>query len=112
MLMHADRYGLKWVFVRDPYYDPLLYFAGWRPVDYLEDKTITVWSKDGRAAGHARECGADAAALARSDVGNSSIWQAASWPLLVFLIPERRRQEIATEYPAGDPSLAGRRLVS
>jgi hypothetical protein len=47
MLLHADRYGLKWVFVRDHYYDPLLSFAGWRPVDNLEDNTITVWSKDG-----------------------------------------------------------------
>ncbi len=33
MLHHADRYGLKWVFVRDPYYEPLLVFAGWRRVD-------------------------------------------------------------------------------
>lgn len=47
MLNHADRYGLKWVIVRDPYYDPLLYFAGWRQVDMLDDKTITIWSKDG-----------------------------------------------------------------
>jgi hypothetical protein len=47
MLAHADHYGLKWVFVRDHYYDPLLSFAGWRSVDSLEDKTITVWSKDG-----------------------------------------------------------------
>ncbi len=47
MLEHADRYGLKWVFVRDPYYDPLLSFAGWRHVDDLEDKTIIVWGKDG-----------------------------------------------------------------
>jgi len=47
MLTHADHYGLKWVFVRDHYYDPLLSFAGWRPVDSLEDKTITVWSKEG-----------------------------------------------------------------
>jgi len=47
MLMHADQYGLKWVFVRDHFYDPLLSFAGWRPVDSLEDRTITVWSKDG-----------------------------------------------------------------
>ena len=46
MLHHADRYGLKWVFVRDPYYDPLLVFAGWRKVDDLEDKTISVWSKE------------------------------------------------------------------
>ncbi|HEY6490225.1 MAG: hypothetical protein WCC26_00930 [Terracidiphilus sp.] len=47
MLMHADHYGLKWIFVRDRYYDPLLAFAGWRPVDSLDDQTITVWSKDG-----------------------------------------------------------------
>jgi len=46
ILHHADRYGLKWVFARDPYYEPLLVFAGWRKVDELEDKTVTVWSKD------------------------------------------------------------------
>ena len=46
ILHHADRYGLKWVFLRDPYYEPLLVFAGWRKVDDLEDRTITVWSKE------------------------------------------------------------------
>ncbi len=46
ILQHADRYGLKWVFLRDPYYEPLLVFGGWRKVDDLEDKTVTVWSKD------------------------------------------------------------------
>jgi hypothetical protein len=47
ILQHADHYGLKWVFMRDPYYEPLLSFAGWRRVDQLEDNTITIWSKDG-----------------------------------------------------------------
>jgi hypothetical protein len=47
MLRHADRYGLKWVFVKDPYYEPLLVFGGWRKVDDLEERSITVWSKDG-----------------------------------------------------------------
>jgi hypothetical protein len=47
ILDHADRYGLKWVLVRDQYYDPLLTFAGWRRVDSLEDNTIVIWSKDG-----------------------------------------------------------------
>ncbi len=46
ILRHADHYGLKWVFLRDPYYEPLLVFAGWRKVDDLEDRTITVWSKE------------------------------------------------------------------
>ena len=35
------------MFVKDPYYDPLLTFAGFRRVDTLEDKTITIWSKEG-----------------------------------------------------------------
>ena len=46
VLEHSDRYGLKWVFVRDPYYEPLLVFSGWRRVDDLEDRTIAVWGKD------------------------------------------------------------------
>jgi hypothetical protein len=32
--------------VRDPYYEPLLVFGGWRRVDDLEDRAVTVWSKD------------------------------------------------------------------
>lgn len=47
ILQHADRYGLKWVFVKDPYYEPLLVFSGWRRVDYLQEGMITIWSKDG-----------------------------------------------------------------
>ena len=47
MLRHADRYGLKWVVVRDSYYEPLLVFAGWRKVDDLQDSKISIWSKDG-----------------------------------------------------------------
>jgi hypothetical protein len=47
ILRHADKYGLKWVLVRDSYYDPLLTFSGWRKVDQLDDNTIVVWSKDG-----------------------------------------------------------------
>jgi hypothetical protein len=47
ILRHADRYGLKWVIVRDQYYDPLLEFSGWRRVDQLDDNTIIVWTKDG-----------------------------------------------------------------
>jgi hypothetical protein len=46
VLQHADRYGLKWVLVRDPYYEPLLVFSGWRRVDELQDRTIAVWAKD------------------------------------------------------------------
>ena len=46
-LKNADQYGVKWVFVRDHSYDPLLYFTGWQAVDSLDANTIVVWTKDG-----------------------------------------------------------------
>jgi hypothetical protein len=92
MLMHADHYGLKWVFVRDHYYDPLLSFAGWRQVDTLEDNTITVWSKDGVPP-----------AMPVNAPQIPPRWQGLMWgilpfgssllAILVLLIPENRRQE-------------------
>jgi len=46
MLQHADHYGLKYIFVHDPFYEPLLVFGGWRQVESYDSGTITVWSKD------------------------------------------------------------------
>jgi hypothetical protein len=46
MLKHANRYGLKYIFVHDPYYEPLLTFAGWRRIETYGSGEITVWSKD------------------------------------------------------------------
>jgi glycosyltransferase involved in cell wall biosynthesis len=47
VLKHADRYGLKYIFVHDRYYEPLLTFAGWRQIDTYNHGEITVWSKPG-----------------------------------------------------------------
>ena len=101
IMMHADKYGLKWIFSNDPYYDPLLSFAGWRPVDYLNDKTITVWSKDGVPP-----------ATPVNVAQRTPHWQGVMWgtfpfgssvlAILVFLIPERRRREIGAEDPVAD----------
>jgi hypothetical protein len=46
MLNHANRYGLKYLFVHDPYYNPLLWFAGWREVEVYDGGQIHVWSKE------------------------------------------------------------------
>ncbi len=96
MLMHADHYGLKWVLVRDPYYDPLLFFAGWRPVDTLEYQTITIWSKDGVPP---------AAPMNAAQIPPR--WQGLLWgilpfgssilALLVVFIPEKRLAEVLAE---------------
>jgi hypothetical protein len=92
MLQHADRYGLKWVFVRDPYYDPLLKFGGWRRVDELDDNTVIVWSKDGVPP-----------ATPVNAPQMPPHWQGVLWgtlpfgssllAILVVLIPEGRRRE-------------------
>jgi hypothetical protein len=91
ILDHADRYGLKWVFVRDPYYEPLLTFGGWRRVDYLDDRIIAVWSKDGVPP-----------ATAVNAPQMPPRWQGILWgtlpfgssllAILVVLIPDRRRR--------------------
>jgi len=46
MLEHANRYGLKYIFVHDPYYEPLLTFVGWRKTETFDNGEITEWSKD------------------------------------------------------------------
>ena len=112
MLYHADRYGLKWVFVRDPYYEPLLSFAGWRRVDYLEDKIITVWSKEGAPP-----------AVPMNSALIPPRWQGLMWgtlpfgssllALLVVLIPDEKWLSRRTVEPAvADEELAPGRLMS
>ena len=112
IMMHADKYGLKWIFSTDPYYDPLLSLAGWRPVDYLDDKTITVWAKDGVPP-----------ATPVNVAQRPPRWQGLIWgtlpfgssilAILVFLIPERRkRKEIVTEYPVAEDEIGTQRVAS
>jgi hypothetical protein len=106
MLYHADHYGLKWVFVKDPYYDPLLSFAGWRHVDDLEDKTIAVWSKEGAPP-----------AVPLNSAQIPPRWQGLMWgtlpfgssilAILVLLIPEKRWHRRG----AGEPSTAAEELA-
>ncbi len=112
ILRHADRYGLKWVFVRDPYYNPLLAFAGFRPVDYLEGETITVWSKDGVPP-----------AQPVNAPQMPPHWQGVMWgilpfgcsilAILVMLIPAKRRQRAEEGlHVTPDHGVAARSLAS
>jgi hypothetical protein len=111
IMMHSDKYGLKWIFSNDPYYDPLLSFAGWRPVDYLDDKTITVWAKDGVPP-----------ATPVNVAQKPPRWQGLIWgtlpfgssilAILVFLIPEGRRKEIDAEYAVDEDEVGTQRVAS
>jgi hypothetical protein len=112
ILIHADHYGLKWVFVRDHYFDALLTFGGWRPVDSLDDKTIIVWGKDGVPP-----------AQPLNAPQMPPHWQGLMWgifpfgssllAILVVLIPSKKRQELEDESPlVADDNLVHGRLVS
>lgn len=112
ILQHSDHYGLKWVFLHDPYYEPLLVFAGWRRVDDLEDRTITVWGKDDVPP-----------ATSLNAPQMPPQWQGLMWgtlpigssilALLLVLIPGRKLAEQRLSQPSSaDEDLVLGRLVS
>src|SRR5205807_10195173 len=47
VLKHADQYGLKYIFVRDTYYQPLLPFAGCRTEEVYDHGNIRLLAKEG-----------------------------------------------------------------
>ena len=112
MLRHAGRYGLRWVFCRDPYYEPLLAFSGFRKVDSLENGAIGIWAKDDVPP---------ATPLPSPQIPPS--WQGLMWGILpvassilaalLVLIPERRRMvaERVSEPSTADEDLVTGRLV-
>jgi hypothetical protein len=90
MLKHADHYGLKFIFIHDQYYEPLVGFAGWQRVESFDSGAITVWAKDDVAP--ARAIPSDAI---------PSAWEGVLWgtfPMatsilaifFAFLLPDRR----------------------
>jgi len=52
MLKHARHYGLRYIFVHDAYYEPMLTFAGWRQIANFNHGEITVWTTTGIPPAH------------------------------------------------------------
>ena len=109
MLQHANRYGLKFIFVHDPYYNPLLVFAGWRQVETYNSGAITAWSKDDVPP-------------ARKIVSDSmpAPWEGYLWGILpigssilailfALLLPERA---FAQEEVVAEPSYSNERILA
>ena len=99
MLAHANRYGLKYVFVHDAYYEPLLTFVGWRKIETFDNGEITAWSKDDVPPAH----------KIKSDA-IPPLWQGLLWGILpvgvsflaIFLeilLPEARRAHVPIALP-------------
>jgi hypothetical protein len=105
ILKHADQYGLRYIFVRDRYYEPLLAFAGWRQAEIYDHGATSLWTKD------------DVPPAKHLVFPNAvpTWWQGLMWGLLpvgsslfaifVVLLPEkRRRYSKAIEFPASSNS--------
>jgi hypothetical protein len=101
VLKHANKYGLKYIFVRDPYYEPLLAFAGWRPTEVYDGGLITLWTKDDVPPAHP---------VALGDYVPPA-WQGIMWGILpigssvlaiavLLLFPERKRVAAPVGFPA------------
>jgi hypothetical protein len=100
MLKHANQYGLKYIFVRDRFYEPLLAFAGWRQTEVYDGGQVTLWVKD------------DVPPAQKMDFGTPPpAWQGLIWGLLpmsaallsilaIILLPERRVLAETYEFPA------------
>jgi hypothetical protein len=105
ILKHANQYGIKYVFVRDRFYEPLLAFAGWRQAEQYDNGNVTLWVKDDVPPAQKIQLGTPPPA-----------WEGLIWGLLpmsvallsilsIVLLPERRRVIAANtyEFPAGEP---------
>jgi len=99
MLEHANRYGLKYIFVHDPYYEPLLTFAGWRKTETFENGEITAWSKDDVPPAHRIESNAIPPAWMGLLWGTLPIGVSILAMFLVIFLPVRQRVRRVIESP-------------
>src|SRR6202040_3749674 len=88
---HASHYGLKYIFIHDPYYEPLVSFAGWQKVENYDSGAISVWSREDIAP--ARPIPSDAMPTAVEGLlwGTLPLASSILAILFAFRIPDRAR---------------------
>lgn len=103
MLRHANHYGLKFIFVHDPFYEPLLVFTGWRQVETFDSGAITVWSKEDAPPAHPVPSDTVPAPWEGLLWGILPIGSAALAIFFLIVLPERTRERevrpVAPETP-------------
>ena len=100
MLEHANRYGVKYIFVHDPYYEPLLSFVGWRKIETFDNGEITAWSKEDVPPAHKIESDAIPAPWQGFLWGTLPIGVSFLAIFLAFFLPETRRIPVGFGIPA------------
>ncbi|MGO9518967.1 MAG: hypothetical protein ACLPND_18195, partial [Candidatus Korobacteraceae bacterium] len=100
VLQHANQYGLKYVFVRDRYYEPLLAFAGWRKAETYDNGNVTLWTKEDVPPARQLEfVGLMPTSLEGLLWGILPMASSLLALFLVLLAPERRRVAKPIEFP-------------
>jgi len=99
MLEHANRYGLKYIFVHDAYYEPLLTFVGWRKIETFDNGAVTVWSKEDVPPAHPIQSDAMPTAFQGVLWGTLPIGVSFLAIILEFLLPNPRRVSGAVRVP-------------
>jgi hypothetical protein len=100
MLRHAAHYGLKYIFIHDPFYEPLVSFAGWQKVETYDAGAITVWSREDIPP--ARPIPSDAMPTAIEGIlwGILPIGSSFLAILLAFMLPDRERVRNTLAFPS------------
>jgi hypothetical protein len=99
MLAHANRYGLKFIFVHDSYYEPLLTFVGWRKIETFGNGEITAWSKEDVPPAHQIPSDAMPAPWEGVLWGTAPIGVSFLAILLELLLPRGRRERVPVGVP-------------
>lgn len=99
MLEHANRYGLKYIFVHDSYYEPLLTFIGYRKTETFNNGEITEWSKDDVPPAHRIQSDAIPPAWMGLMWGTLPIGVSILAVFLVVLLPARRARRVVESSP-------------
>jgi hypothetical protein len=100
VLKHANQYGLKYIFVRDRFYEPLLAFAGWRQVESYDGGNVSLWSKEDVPPAHPIETHTAPAAWEGVVWGTLPVGVSMLALVLVMMLPERRRLAETVPFPA------------
>jgi hypothetical protein len=100
ILKHANQYGLRYVFVRDKWYEPLLAFSGFRKIEVYDDGQVSLWSKDDVPPAHKMAFGAPPPAWQGILWGTLPIGSSILALLAVLMLPDRRRLIEPVEFPA------------
>jgi hypothetical protein len=100
VLKHADQYGLKWIFVRDPYYEPLLAFAGWRKQEVYDRGNVSLWVKDGIPPARKTYFGTPPSQLEGILWGTLPVGSSILALILVLALRDRRRITETLEFPS------------